>query len=179
VYYGHRRRRTWTKQSHSTPLEGESEAGRLPGLVAVSALSVTRLSICYHSTIYNLLHQSTPTSNVMKWRKFLHIPKKHRRERSKARSEIGSVEGQSGVDLAVPRPTESTPDLGIGASTLSTSSPLVPRDQELNGRQTTLSWVILLTSLAVQHRPSHRFRSSSIRPRKRPKWPPRISRPHR
>jgi len=104
------------------------------------------------TAFYTSLHRP---NNVMKWREFLHIPKRHRRARSKARSEIGSVEGQSGADLAVPRPTESTPDLGIGTSTLSTSSPSVPRDQEPNGRQTTLSWVILLTSLAVQHRPSH------------------------
>ena len=81
----------------------------------------------------------------MKWREFLHIPRKHRRTRSKARSEVGSIEGQSRVDLAVPRPTESTPDLRIGASALPTSNPLTPRNQESNGRQTTSSRAIYLT----------------------------------
>jgi len=75
----------------------------------------------------------------MKWREFLRAPKKHRRTQSKARSEVGSIEGRGGLDLAVPRPAESTPDLRIGASNLPTSSTLTPRDQEPNGMGTTLS----------------------------------------
>jgi len=69
----------------------------------------------------------------MKLPKFLRLPKSHRRARSKAGSEIGSIEGQSEADLAAPRPTESTPDLQIGTSTLPTPSPLVPHNQESNG----------------------------------------------
>ena len=69
----------------------------------------------------------------MKLPKFLHIPKFHRRTRSKARSEISPIESQSEADLATLRPTESTPDLRIGTSTFPTLSPLIPRDQESNG----------------------------------------------
>lgn len=70
-------------------------------------------------------------------RDFLPLPKSHRRTRSEARSEIGSVENPGEVDLVVPRPTESTPDLGIGASsTPPTYSPTTPRNQEPNGTQT-------------------------------------------
>jgi len=75
----------------------------------------------------------------MKWREFLRAPKKHRRTQSNARSEVGSIEGQGGVDLAVPRPAESTPDLRIGSSALPTSNTLTPRGQESNGMETTLS----------------------------------------
>jgi len=69
----------------------------------------------------------------MKLPKFLRLPKSNRRARSKARSEIGSIEGQSEADIATPHPTESTPDLQIGTSTLPTPSPLIPRNQELDG----------------------------------------------
>jgi len=69
----------------------------------------------------------------MKLPKFLRLPKSHRRSRSKAKSEIGPIEDQSEADLAIPRPTESTPNLQIGTSTLPMPSPLTSRDQELNG----------------------------------------------
>jgi len=69
----------------------------------------------------------------MKLPKFLRLPKSHRRARSKARSEIGPIEGQSEADLATPRPAESTPDLRIGTSALPTPSPLVLNNQESNG----------------------------------------------
>ena len=68
----------------------------------------------------------------MKFLNFLCLPKSKRRARSKARSEIGPIESQSGVGL-VPRHAESTPDLRIDTSTLPTPSPLTPRDQEANG----------------------------------------------
>jgi len=70
----------------------------------------------------------------MKLPKFLRLPKSHRQARSKARSEIGPIGGQSEADLATPRPTaESTPDLQIGTSTLPEPSPLVLSKQESNG----------------------------------------------
>ncbi|KAF9648430.1 hypothetical protein BDM02DRAFT_3187181 [Thelephora ganbajun] len=52
------------------------------------------------------------------------------RARSKARNETAPTEGPGEVSLVVPRPTESTPDLRIGVSTLSTSGPLASHDQE-------------------------------------------------
>jgi len=128
------------------------------------------------TAIYTSQH---PSSNVMKWRKLLRVPKKLHRAQSEARSEIGSVEGQGGADLTAPRPAESTPDLRIGTSTLPTSSPLVPRDQESNGMQTTLSQTIHLTALFTQHRPPNRLRPNPVRSRKRPKHPPGIFRSHR
>ena len=83
----------------------------------------------------------------MKWRDFLLVPKKHRRARSGARSEVGSLKVPSDVDLAAPRPTESTPDLRIGTPTLPMPGPLTPRDQEPNSTQTILSWMVYLTAL--------------------------------
>jgi len=70
----------------------------------------------------------------MKLPKFLRLPEKYRRARNKAGSEIGPIEGQSEANPATPRPTESTPDLRIGTSTLPTLSPLAPRDKESNGK---------------------------------------------
>ena len=84
----------------------------------------------------------------MKLPKFLSPLKRHRRQRSKARSEISPTEVQCEVDPAVPRPTESTPDLHIGTSTPPTPSPLTARDQESNGMRIhvkDLSWVVHLT----------------------------------
>jgi len=93
-------------------------------------------------------HHLYRLSDIMKWRKFLSVPKIHRRPRSKARSETSPIEGQSGVDSVVSPPTvESTPDLRIGASTLPTSSPLTLHDQESNGKQASRSWAISLSTL--------------------------------
>ena len=78
-------------------------------------------------------------------RDFLRIPK-HRRAPSKAKSDIDSTEGPSETDLAVPRSTESTPDLRIGASTLSTSGPPTPRDHQSSGTRTNLSQKTGLTN---------------------------------
>jgi len=97
------------------------------------------------TAIYTSQH---PSSNVMKWRKLLRVPKKLHRAQSEARSEIDSAE-----DLTMPRRSESTPDLRIGTSALSTSSPSVPRDQESNGTQAALSQTIHLTALFTQQTP--------------------------
>jgi len=120
-----------------------------------------------------------PSSNVMKWRKLLRVPKKLHRAQSEATSETGSAEGQGGVDLTVPHHTESTPDLRIGASALPTSSPLIPRDQESNGTQAALSQTIHLTALFTQYRPPDRLRPNPVRSRKRPKHHPGIFGSHR
>ena len=53
------------------------------------------------------------------------------------------IETPSGVGLSVPRPIESTPDLQIGASTVS----LTFRGPESNGMHAASSQVILLTAL--------------------------------
>jgi hypothetical protein len=94
--------------------------------------------------IYTNLHR--PSDN-MKWRDFLSIPKKHRRTRSKARSELDPIEASSEADLAVPRPTESTPDLRIGTSTLPTPDPLISGDQKPSGMRATAFQTIHLTIL--------------------------------
>ena len=101
----------------------------------VSALSVdSKWGECHaasHLLSYHHLHRP---SDDMKLLRFLCLPKSHRRARSKARSEIGPTEDQSGADpvVRIPRPTESAPDLRIGISTLPTPSPLTSRDQESN-----------------------------------------------
>ena len=85
-------------------------------------------------------HQLHRLSDEMKFSNLLPLPKIHRRERSRARSEIGPTEGQTEADPAVPRPMESTPDLRIATSTLTpTSSPSIPRDQESKSTQTVSS----------------------------------------
>ena len=100
----------------------------------VSALSVGSEWNESHEAIYLLSHHHLHRlNNEMKLPKFFHLPKIHRRAQSKARSEIGPIEGQGEADLATPRPTESTPDLRISASTLPTPGPLIPRDQESSG----------------------------------------------
>ena len=53
------------------------------------------------------------------------------------------IENPSGVGPSVPRPTESTPDLRIGPSTVSLTS----RGPESNGVHAVSSQVILLTAL--------------------------------
>ena len=79
---------------------------------------------------YHRLHQ---LSDDMKFSNLLPVPKSHRRERSKARSEMESLETQNEADPVASRPAESSPDLRISTSTPSTSSPLAPRDQEPKG----------------------------------------------
>jgi len=68
----------------------------------------------------------------MKLPSFLRPPKIHRK-RSKAKSEISPIESQGEADPSVPRPTESTPDLRIGTSSLPARGPLVLSDQRSNG----------------------------------------------
>jgi len=106
----------------------------------------------------------TPTStpvhrprNEMKWRNFLTIPKKHRRARSGAKSEVGSLKDPSAVDLVAPRPTESTPDLRIGTSAFPMPSPLTSHDQQSNGMQTAISWTIHLTVILSPTQTPTRF----------------------
>ena len=129
-------------------------------LNSASALNVdSELNGCHEASnlllyrhlrsIYTYLHRS---SNVMRWREFLQIPKRHRRTRSEARSGTGSIEGQGGVE--VPRLTESTPDLRIGSSILPTPTLLAPHDQGLNGRQTTLPRGIHLTYFHATQTPT-------------------------
>ena len=121
-----------------------------PRLVfARNGMNATWPAICYRTTTYILLHQ--PNDN-MKFSKLLPLPKGHGRSRSKARSEIGSIEGQSEPDPVAPRPMESTPDLRVGTSTSPTSGPLTPRDQESNGIQIAFFRTIYLTTLLAQHR---------------------------
>ena len=87
-----------------------------------------------HEASHLLSHRHLHRPNdKMKLPKFLHIPKIHRRTRSKARSEISPIESQSEVGLAAPRPTGSIPDLRIVTSTLSMPSPLIFNDQKTNG----------------------------------------------
>ena len=117
-------------------------------------------------------HPPHPNSK-MKLPKLLRLPKSHRRQRSKARSEISPTEGQSEVDLAIPRPTESTPDLRPGASTFPTPSPSAAHDQGPNGVyiSTVLSRTIHLRTLFASQRTPRRSEPNSACPWKRQKPP--------
>ena len=93
--------------------------------------------------------------NDMKLPKFLRPPKTHLRNRSKARSEIGPIEGPGEVDPAVPRPTESTPDLRVETSISPASSPLAPRNQGSNGMGIVLFQLIHLSpSVCITQTPT-------------------------
>src|SRR5882757_540658 len=81
----------------------------------------------------------------MSSRGFLSIPKTHRRTRSEAKSEAGSPGDPGGVNPAVPRPTESAPDLSISVSASPTSSPPSSREKKSKGRQMNLFSTVPLT----------------------------------
>ena len=69
-------------------------------------------------------------------REFLGIPKRHRRKKSKARSEIDPTGGTDEVELAPSRLTlGSTPDLQISASISTSAGPSTAGDQRSNGMQ--------------------------------------------
>ena len=87
-----------------------------------------------HEASYLLSHHHLHHLNSeMKSLKSLFPPKSHRRQQSKARSEINPAEGQSEVGSAAQRPTESSPDLHPGASTLPTPGSSAVHDQESSG----------------------------------------------
>lgn len=81
-------------------------------------------------------------------RKFIPLRKGHHRARSETRSDIGPIEAQMEVDPLELRPTESTPDLGIGSSTLPTPGPLASHDQESSGTRSNFSQMNHLTTLS-------------------------------
>ena len=88
-------------------------------------------------------------------RELLSIPKLRRRKKSKARSEIGPIEGSSTVDPSTPRLTGSTPDLRIGSSSSATQSPLTSPGQEFEGTKPDLSRINPSENVfAVQRRQS-------------------------
>jgi len=124
-------KKQWRTSSERMGQEREESAGLWWGMVAEWNER--------HEASYLLSsHHLYRPSDIMKWRKFLCVPKIRRRPRSKARSEISPIEVQNEVDSVVSPPTvESTPDLPIGASTLPASSPLTVHDRESNGKQTT------------------------------------------
>ena len=103
--------------------------------------------------------------HMQKLPKLHQLPKSHRRNRSKFRSEIGPIEGQSEVDPATPLPTESTPDLRVATSIFSAPSPLAPRDQESNGMGTILFQLIHLSPfLRTKQTPTPASIESSLFP---------------
>ena len=81
-------------------------------------------------------------------RKFIPLKKDHRRARSEARNEAGTIGDPMVVGPGTLRPTESTPDLGVGPSTLPTSGRPVSGDQESNSTRTRFFFLIHLTALA-------------------------------
>ena len=105
-------------------------------------------------TISANLHHSHRRRDEMKWKKFLPVPKKHRHTQSKAGNEVGSIDDRGEAGPVTLRPTESTPDLEIGSSTLSMPNPLTSRGHKINGTRMTLSWVIHLTAISCNIDPS-------------------------
>ena len=113
----------------------------------VYALSVGPERSERHEANYLLSHHHLHRlSDKMEFSKFLRIPKIRRRTRNETGDETGPIEGQSGADPVVPRPTVPTPDLRIDISTSSTTRPPVSRDQESDGMQTAFFRTIYLTT---------------------------------
>jgi hypothetical protein len=100
---------------------------------------------CHVSFYFVITPPSTPKQRKMGLREFLRLPKKRHRKQSKAKSEVDPIEGPSEADLAVPRLTESTPDLHIDASTSLNSGPMTSHDQESNSMELISSRANLLT----------------------------------
>ena len=85
---------------------------------------------------------SALTKPNMGLRDLLSPPRRHRRARSKAGSEVGPIEDTGEVHPFVPRHAGSTPDLGITPSTFLPSGPSTSQDQGLSGMQTVFSRAI-------------------------------------
>ena len=132
----------------STPWQG-------PGRDAY-ALSVDSEWNESHGVNYLLSPPSAPTHD-MKFSKLLPLPEGLHRKRSKTGSDIGPIEGQNEPDPAIPRPTESTPDLRTGTSTSPASSPSASRDQKSNGMQTPFFGTIHLIALFCATQPGPPF----------------------
>ena len=71
--------------------------------------------------------------------RFLTLPGKHRRSRSKAKSEADASQNPTEAGHSVPRPTESALDLGTGSSTSAIVTPPTSQNRESSGMWTTLS----------------------------------------
>ena len=110
-----------------------NRSGRLPGTGTPPRLVSTQNGTSHEASYLLSRHHLRHLNSKMKLPKFLRPPGGHRRQRSKARSEINLTEGQSEVGSAAQRHTESTPDLRPSASMLPTPSPSAARDKESNG----------------------------------------------
>ena len=97
----------------------------------ISALSIgSEWNESQEASYLSSHHHLRRPNDKMRFPKFLRVQKFHRRTRSGPRSEIDSIEGQSEAGLAVPRPTESTPDFRTDTPTLLPPSPPIPHDQK-------------------------------------------------
>jgi hypothetical protein len=95
-------------------------------------------------TIYALPHRPSDNMGLRdKFRNLLHLPPKDRRARSEVGSEAGPIVDPSEVVLAAPRLAESTPDLGIGP----TSVPSTSQNPESSGMRTTSFRAIRLVTI--------------------------------
>jgi len=94
---------------------------------------------------YHSYHQQS-SDREMGLRDLLSPPRMYRRARSEGRSEVGSIEDAGQACPVISRHAKSTPDLGIGSSTLSTPRPSTSQDHGSNSTQTTLSWIVCPTT---------------------------------
>ena len=119
---------------------------RSDGPVVSALMSGSKWSECHETNSLSYHHLLSPRHLNrlcdMEKRKFLSLPKTSRRTQGKVRSEVGFVEEPMEVDPVARRPTESTPDLGLGPSTLSTSGLSTSGDQESGGMRINFHLIV-------------------------------------
>lgn len=107
------------------------------------ALSSDQALVCQrHESIHLLSHHHLRRSDDdMPLSRFLPLPQKDRRSRSKVKSEADASQDPSGAGSAVPRLTESDSEVGTASSTSTTATPLTVQNWVSGGTmRTTLSW---------------------------------------
>ena len=126
------RSRVLSKRWNSRRLEHDRENSTPRGAISrgpqnwriASVLSFgSEWNECHEASYLLSNHRLHRTNSEMNFSKLLCIPISYRRSQSGTRREASPIRGRGEVNLAAPRPAESTPDLRIGTSTLPASGP--------------------------------------------------------
>ena len=122
---------------------GSRSVGPVPALSADQALVYRRHKSCHLLSNRHLRR----SDDDMPLPRFLSLPGKNRRSRSKARSEADASKDPTEAGQPVPRPAGSALDLEVGSSTSTTATHPTLQNQESSGTRAMLSWNTHLTAL--------------------------------